>query len=67
MTQPLKVFVVIDLGCHECDVGSDPVGIYPTREQAERAAEKRDAKTKRWRDGGQTFAEVFEMDLPADA
>lgn len=60
----ITVFVVIDLGCHECGVSNEPVGIYLTREDAEAAAEARDDETGCWRDGGQTFTGVFEMELP---
>lgn len=60
----VKVWVVIDLGCLECGVESEPVGIFPDKETAADAAERRDQETGRWRDGGQTSAQVFEMETP---
>ena len=60
----MSVFVVIDVGCHECGVDSEPVGIYRSQKEAVVAAAERDTETGRWRDGGQTRAQVFEMELP---
>lgn len=60
----MKIFVVIDVGCHECGVDSEPIGAYVSRDVAESAAAKRDVETGKWRDGGQTYAEVFEMEAP---
>lgn len=59
-------WVVIDVGCHECGVRSEPVGIYATEEQAQAAADARDAFTGCWRDGGQTFCHVFNMTTPTN-
>lgn len=61
----MKVWVVIDVGCHECGVDSEPVGIYHTEADAYAAAKDRDEATGCWRDGGQTYCEVFEMELPS--
>lgn len=60
----MKVWVVIDVGCHECGVGSEPVGMFLTERAANDAAKGRDEETHRWRDGGQTYAVVFEMSTP---
>ena len=60
-----QVWVVIDVGCHECGVGSEPVGIFATEAEAVSAQEAREATTEGWRDGGQTICEVFPMRLPA--
>lgn len=60
----MKVWVVIDVGCHECGVGSEPVGIYSTEAKAEAARVAREAETQGWRDGGQTICDVFEMESP---
>lgn len=57
-----KVWVVIDVGCHECGVGSESVGIYDTEVEAKAAAAVRDKETGCWRDGGQTYCEIFEME-----
>lgn len=56
-----SVFVVIDVGCHECGVDSVPVGIFPTRDLAEAAEQATREATGGWRDGGQTICEVYEM------
>ncbi len=61
----MKVFVVIDVGCHECGVMSLPVGIYRTAEEAQAAESATTSRTEGWRDNGQTIAETFVMDLPA--
>lgn len=59
-----QVWVVIDVGCHECGVDSEAVGIYATEAEAKVAADARDKETNGWRDGGQTYCVVFEMALP---
>lgn len=56
-------FIVIDVGCHECGVGSVPVGAFRTLEEAEAACQARQDETGGWRDGGQTLAEVFTVDI----
>lgn len=61
----MKVWVVIDVGCHECGVESEPVGIFRTEEAAALALAETSKQTGGWRDGGQTIAEMYEMDLPA--
>ena len=58
-----KVWVVIDVGCHECGVGSEGVGIFDTQEAAQTAADARDQETGCWRDGGQTYCNTFEMEI----
>jgi len=60
-----RVWVVIDVGCHECGVDSEPVGIFANEVDADTAASQRQAQTNGWRNGGQTIAEVFAMDTPA--
>jgi hypothetical protein len=59
------VWVVIDLGCHECGVSSVSVGIFKSETEATAAAKARDEETQGWRDGGQTYCGVFKMELPA--
>lgn len=60
----MKLHIVIDVGCHECGVDSVAVGAYRTRAGALRAAKRCDARTGRWRDGGETIAQVFEVSVP---
>lgn len=64
MSETTSVWVVIDIGCFECGVGTEPIGIFTTRDQAQAAADARNAETNYWRDGGQTSCEVFEMNEP---
>ena len=61
------VWVVIDEGCQECGVESEPVGIYLSADDALRAANERNEQTGGWRDGGQTFANVHRMTAPVAA
>ncbi len=61
---PTEIYVVIDVGCHECGVGSEVVGAYRTLQEAEVAKDACDKRTAGWRDGGQTIAETFTMELP---
>lgn len=56
-----KLYVVIDVGCHECGVDSEVVGTYRTPQTAEKAAQKRSAETGDWREGGQSIPQVFEI------
>ncbi len=60
----MRVWVVIDVGCHECHLHSEPVGIFSTKEEAEEAAKQCNERTGCRRDWGLTYAEVFEMEMP---
>jgi len=55
-------YVVIDVGCHECGVSSEAVGIYDTGVAALEARDECDTRTEGWREGGQTIAMVFEFE-----
>jgi hypothetical protein len=59
-----KLWIVIDVGCHECGVDSVPVGAFATQAEAQAAANRRASETEGWRDGGQTIAQVFSVDAP---
>lgn len=59
-----KLFVAIDVGCHECGVGSEVIGVYLTEQEAQNACADRSADTDNWRDGGQSVPEVFEIKTP---
>ena len=54
------MYIVMDIGCLECGVSTEVVGVFDTREAAEAARDARTEETKNWREGGQTSAEVFE-------
>lgn len=61
----MKLYVVIDVGCHECGVSSEVIGAYWDQSAATAARLKRRAETGQWRDGGQSIPEVFEVEVPA--
>jgi len=61
-----KLYVAIDVGCHECGVGSEVIGTYLTKEEAKIVAEQRATLTKCWRDGGQSLPQVFEIEVPEE-
>lgn len=60
-----EVWVVIDEGCQECGVSTEPIGIFWTEAEAQVAAEACPTYEARWRDGGQAYVCVYKMDLPA--
>lgn len=53
-------FIVVNIGCIECGVSSNIVGVFDNRGAAERIADDLDEKFS-WREGGQNSFEVFEM------
>jgi hypothetical protein len=54
------MFLVINIGCIECGVSSNIVGLFETEEQANIIAEKCNNKYS-WREGGQNNFEVFPL------
>ncbi len=56
-------WLVFNVGCIECRVSSDVVGLYPTKEEAEAVAEILNKKLD-WRQGGQNNFEVFDLTAP---
>lgn len=59
----MKGFIVVNIGCIECGVSSNIVGIYPSKDEACQVADKLD-KALSWREGGQNSFEVFDLDAP---
>lgn len=55
-----KAWIVVNIGCIECGVGSNIVGVFDDEAQANALAEQLD-DTHSWRQGGQNAFEVFEM------
>ena len=53
-------YVVVNIGCIECGVSSNIVGVFENKEKAELIAEKCDNKFS-FREGGQNSFEVFEL------
>jgi hypothetical protein len=60
----VTIWVVIDVGCHECGVGSETIGAFKDEISAKAACDARGAETNGWRDGGQSIPEVFELEIP---
>lgn len=54
------MFLVVNIGCIECGVSSQIVGLFETEEQAISIAEKFNVKYS-WREGGQNYFEVFDL------
>lgn len=40
-----KVYIAIDVGCHECSVDSEAIGAFYSKEEAEEAADRRSEAT----------------------
>ena len=54
------MWIVVNIGCIECGVSSEIVGIFDNQERANSIA-KEFNKTFSWRQGGQNYFEVFPM------
>lgn len=54
----IDMYLVMNIGCIECGVSSQVVGVFETEEQAKEIAKKFDEKYS-WREGGQNSFEVF--------
>lgn len=60
---PIKRYVVIDIGSLSDGVSSELYGVYKTEEDAQNAVYERNGATGRMRNGGQTQAEYFEVEI----
>jgi hypothetical protein len=58
-----KKYIVVNIGCIECGVSSDVVGIFADKKRANDVANACDDKYN-WREGGQNVFEVFELPEP---
>lgn len=56
-------WLVFNIGCIECGVSSDVVGVYQTQDEAERVV-KICADILSWRQGGQNDFIVFDLSAP---
>lgn len=54
----LDLWILVNIGCIECGVTSNIVGVFTNKETADALAEKLE-KTHNWREGGQNNFEVF--------
>lgn len=58
-----KQWLVFNIGCIECGVSSDVVGLYATEAEAENVACLLGGELS-WREGGQNSFEVFNLAAP---
>lgn len=54
------MWLVFNVGCIECGVSSNVVGVFVHKEEADNIAKTLDEKLA-WREGGQNSYEVFEL------
>jgi hypothetical protein len=62
---PRKLWIVVNIGCIECGVSSNIVGVFNDVEEANSIAGTLNNKMN-WREGGQNSFEVFPMPNPGD-
>jgi hypothetical protein len=55
-----EAWIVVNIGCIECGVSSEIVGVFTDKERAEVLSTSLD-KTHNWREGGQNAFAVFPM------
>jgi len=53
-------YMVFNIGCIECGVSSNVVGVYESKEEADTVARLCQSKLH-WRQGGQNSFEVFDL------
>lgn len=56
-------WLVFNIGCIECGVSSNVVGLYTSQDEAMRIAKACDDSLS-WREGGQNSFEVFDLSAP---
>lgn len=56
----MKKYIVVNIGCIECGVSSNIVGVFDNKEKADDISAICNEKYD-WREGGQNSFEVFEM------
>lgn len=54
------LWLVFNIGCIECGVSSNVVGVFKSKETADKIAERLDCNHN-WREGGQNSYDVFEL------
>lgn len=59
------MYMVFNVGCIECGVSSNVVGVFANKEQAEQIASKLN-DVGAWREGGQNSYEVFKLNSEGD-
>ena len=58
-----KKYIVVNIGCIECGVSSNVVGVFADKKRADDVADAC-SEIYSWREGGQNDFEVFEMPEP---
>jgi hypothetical protein len=53
-------YILVNIGCIECGVSSNIVGVFTSKKKAEKLRDKFSNKYA-WREGGQNHFSVFEM------
>jgi len=53
-------YILVNIGCIECGVSSNIVGVFDNKEMAEKLQSQCNEKYD-WREGGQNSFEIFEM------
>lgn len=59
----MKRYLLMNIGCIECGVSSNVVGLYDSEDQANSDAEKC-YEHLHWREGGENGFEVFDLQAP---
>lgn len=59
----MKKYMVFNVGCIECGVSSDVVGLYDTEEEAQKIVAACEDKLH-WRESGQNSFEIFDLTKP---
>jgi hypothetical protein len=62
-------WIVIDVGCLECESSTDIVGLFRTKEEADRAAAKLQRSMRKWDGGHHVFlaAQIPEVGVITEA
>lgn len=58
-----KKYIVVNIGCLECGVSSNIVGVFADKKRADDIATAC-SENYNWREGGQNVFEVFELPEP---
>jgi hypothetical protein len=58
-----KCWVVVDVGCIECGVGTEVLGVFESPEEADKVASAQRARFPSFRDGGQHDVKIHETTL----
>lgn len=56
----MKKYILVNIGCIECGVSSNIVGVFDNKEKAEELG-KLCYEKYGWREGGENSFEIFEM------